>query len=208
MNNKLIVENRPNCEISEYIRKLRTNIQSQIRNKYKTIMVTSSIKGEGKSFITSNLAASFAKICYKVLIIDVDIKNPTQHKIFNRENSVGISEIMDDPKLLKKYIKETDIKNVSLIMSGKDINNFNEKLVSEKFKTILEILKDSYDLILIDCPSIKESANSIVVSNVVDKILIVSAIDQTTPDMLKSIKQTLKYVDDKILGLIVNKVIE
>ena len=82
MNNKLIVENKPNCEVSEYIKKLRINIQNQMNNKYKSIMITSSIKGEGKSFITSNLAVSFAKIGYKVLIIDSDIKNPTHHKIF------------------------------------------------------------------------------------------------------------------------------
>ena len=205
MNNRLIMEKNPNSKVSEYIRKLRTTIQNKIQKEDKVILITSSIEKEGKSFITSNLAVAFAKIGYKVLIIDSDIKNPTQNQIFNIENNIGLSEVLDDIKLLKKSINETDIENISVLKSGIEINNFNEKLTTDKFKNLMETLKDSYDLILIDSRSIKDSDDPIVISNIVDKILIVSTILKTTPSMLKSTKQVLKHVDNKILGLVVNK---
>ena len=147
MNNRLIVEKSPNSKVSEYIKKLRTNIQNKIQKEDKIILITSSITKEGKSFITSNLAVSFAKIGYKVLIIDSNIKNPVQNKIFNISNDIGLSKLLDDIKLLKKSIKETNIENVSVLTSGIEINNFNEKLTTDKFKNLIETLKNGYDLI-------------------------------------------------------------
>ena len=151
---ELVVFNKPKSSTSEAIRTLRTNLQfTFVDNSVNTIMITSSMPGEGKSFISANLAAAFSMVNYKVLLIDCDLRKGRQSEIFNLSNEKGLSNLLiDDIKNYKKYINKTEIDNLFVMTSGVVPPNPSELLGSEKNKELMETLKENYDLIIFDCP--------------------------------------------------------
>ena len=113
MNNELIVANNPKSGVAEAIKTIRTNLLfSSIDEPVKSILITSSMSGEGKSFISANLAVAFAQAGVKVLIVDCDLRRGRQHKIFNIDNEQGLSNLLldDVDKNYKKYKSNKIIK--------------------------------------------------------------------------------------------------
>ena len=108
MSSDLIVYTKPKSSISENIRTIRTNLEfTGIKGETNILLVTSSISGEGKSFISSNLAASFAQSGKKVLLVDCDIRKGRQHEIFKiSEKNIGLSNLLIDDALVEETIKE------------------------------------------------------------------------------------------------------
>ena len=206
MNKDLIVLSKPKSAASEAIRILRTNLQfSFIDDKFKTLMITSSMPGEGKSFISANLGSAFGMIDFKVLIIDCDLRKGRQNKIFNLSNENGLSNLLlDNIKNYKKYINKTEIDNLSIITSGLVPPNPSEILGSDKFKELLEILKKEYDLIILDCPPLNSITDSLVLATVVDQAIIVSAYKKTPMELLISSKKALIASNVKIAGIVIN----
>ena len=152
MNNELIINSDPKSSISEAIRTLRTNLQfSSVDKKIKTILVTSSVPGEGKSFIASNLACAFANSGSRVLLVDCDIRRGRQHRIFGNHNRKGLSNLLlDDVRnAYPDYINETAIKNLSVIYKGMTPPNPSELLNSDKNKQLVSILADNYDIVIL-----------------------------------------------------------
>ena len=206
MNNELIVLNNPKSATSEAIRILRTNLQfSFIDDNFKTLMVTSSIPGEGKSFISANLSTAFSMIDFKVLLIDCDLRKGRQNKIFNLSNEVGLSNLLlDDIKHHKKYISKTEVDNLYVIPSGVVPPNPSEILGSDKFKNLLDVLKNEYDLIILDCPPLNAITDSLVLAGLTDQAIIVSAYKKTPMDLLISSKKSLEASNIKIAGVVLN----
>ena len=207
MNNELVVLSNPKSSTSEAIRILRTNLQfSFIDDNLKTLMVTSSMPGEGKSFICANIGAAFSIIDFKVLVIDCDLRKGRQHKIFDISNEKGLSNLLlDDIKNYKKYINKTSTKNLSVLTSGVVPPNPSEILGSDKFKDLLDTLKKEYDLIVLDCPPLNGVTDSLVVSTLADQAVIVSAYKKTPMELLVESKKALAASNIKIAGVVVNK---
>lgn len=208
MNNELIVHNNPKSPISEGIRTLRTNLQfATINGNQKTIMVTSSMPGEGKSFTSANLATAFAQNGSKVLLVDCDMRKGRINKIFNQGNNKGLSNLLIDSveKNYKKYIKKTDIKNLSIIPSGIVPPNPSELLNSEANKQLIEILKQEYDYIIFDSVPVNGLPDALIMANLIDKVLIVCAQGVTPMDILQKTKTSLTNVKANIAGVVVNK---
>ena len=114
----IIVASNPKSGVSEAIKTIRTNIQFLgVDNPVKTILVTSPLSGEGKSYISSNLAAAYALAGSKVLLVDCDMRIGRQHRIFDLDNEKGLSNLLLDnvTKEYRKYIKSTDIDNLSYL---------------------------------------------------------------------------------------------
>ena len=156
-NKDLIITKNPKSLFAESIRSIRTNLAfASIDKDVKIIMNTSPEAGDGKSFITSNLAIAYAQEGKKVLLIDADLRRGTQHEIWEVMNvtSGGYSNLMlnyKDNIDLKKYIVPTKDKNVDLLATGPMPPNPVELLGSENNKKLLDKLKSKYDLILMDC---------------------------------------------------------
>ncbi len=204
----IIVSNRPNALASESIRTLRTNLQfSSIDEELKTILVTSSIPGEGKSFITANLATSFAQDGKKVLIVDCDLRKGRQHKIFGASSKIGLSGLLlNDIKKYKDYVVETKIKNLYLIPRGVLPPNPSELLNSKKNENLISELSKNYDLVILDGAPIAGLSDSLILSSLVDKTILVSAINSTPKTELKNALKSLENVGAKLAGVIANKV--
>ena len=207
MNKELVVLSNPKSATSEAIRILRTNLQfSFIDDKFKTLMVTSSMPAEGKSFISANLAAAFSMIDFKVLLIDCDLRKGRQNKIFKIEKDKGLSNLLlDDIKNYKKYISKTEVGNLHVLTSGIIPPNPSEILGSEKFMELLNKLKEDYDLIILDCPPLNAITDSLVLTKFADQAVIVSAYKKTPIDLLMSSKKSLELSNVKIAGVVLNK---
>lgn len=203
----LIIFEKPKSSVSEAIRTLRTNVQfTFVNNDVKTIIVTSSVPGEGKSFISANLSAAFALNNLKVLLIDCDLRKGRQNNIFDIKEEKGLSNLLiDDIKNYKKYIHKTKVENLWVIPAGIIPPNPSELLGSEKNKELLEILKKEYDLVILDCPPVNAVTDSLVLATLADEAIIVSRYKKTPIDLLQSTKKALETSEIKIAGIVMNR---
>lgn len=208
MKNELIVAQDPKSNVSEALKSIRTNLQfSSVDHKVKSILITSSMPGEGKSFISANLAIAFAQAGNKVLIVDCDMRRGRQHKIFHVSNEKGLSNLLLDniEKNYKKYIQKTSEKNVFVLPMGIVPPNPSELLTSEKNRQLFEILQKEYDFIIYDGVPTGGLTDSIIMSELVDKIIVVCAYKQTPMEYLENTKKCLEAFKDKIAGVVMNK---
>lgn len=208
MKDELIVQKDPKSNVAEALRIVRTNLQfSAVDEKLKTILVTSSVPGEGKSFISSNLAITFAQNNSKVLLVDCDMRKGRLHKIFNINNEKGLSNLLiDDINTdVKQYINKTNIENLSLITMGTVPPNPSELLASAKNKVVIQMLKNKFDYIIFDGTPVTGLTDSLIMASLVDKVVIVSAIGDINVEILENTKQALINVNANIGGVIANK---
>ena len=205
--NELIVASSPKSSVSEAIKTIRTNLQfSSVDNPVKTLLVTSSISGEGKSFISSNLAVAFAQSGLNVLLVDCDMRCGRQHNIFEIENDKGLSNLLlDSITKYNSYIKKTKIENLSLLPMGIVPPNPTELLSSEKNKELFKLLSEKYDLVIYDGIPLLELTDSLIMSELVDKVVIVTAYKQIPMELLKDAVKSIEVFKDKIAGVVVNK---
>lgn len=206
---ELIVNKNPKSSVAEAIRVIRTNIQFSLKlKKGKMLLVTSSVKGEGKSFVSSNLAVSFAQKNLKVLLVDCDLRLGRLHQIFKASNKNGFSELLvkDDGKKYKKYIKETGIENLSFISRGVVPPNPSELLDSPNMTHFLEQIEKDYDIIIFDGTPITGLTDSLVFTKYVDKVVVVSAANYTKMNLLENTIKSLQNLEVDIAGVVLNKV--
>ena len=205
---ELLAQKYPKSVVSESIKTLRTNLQfSSVDEDIKTILITSSIPGEGKSFISANLAISFAQTDKRVLIVDCDMRKGRQHRIFKLSNTKGLSNLLiDDMTNYKDYINKTSIKNLYVITRGTVPPNPSELLNSNKNSELIKILRSKFDIIIFDGVPCNGLPDSIIMSKLVDKVLIVSSESVTPRSVLESTKKQLESVNAPVAGDVLNNV--
>ena len=208
MYQELVLNNDPKAIISETIRTLRTNLQfASIDKKIKSILITSSMPGEGKSFIASNLAVAFAQSGKRTLLVDCDIRNGRQHYIFGTHNRKGISNLLleDIGTKYNEYIHKTTIENLSVMFRGITPPNPSELLGSSKNKELIKILEENYDIVIFDSAPINGGlTDSLIMGNLVDGVIIVSSCKVTSVNVLNATKKSLETVGANILGVVLN----
>lgn len=204
----IISHKNPKSIIAESVKILRTNLQfSNVDGKLKTLMITSSVPGEGKSFTTSNLAVAFTQLGMKVLIVDCDMRRGTQHKQFKLSNSKGLSDLLIDESCdYVKYIKPTKIENLCVVTAGTVPPNPSELLSSKKFEDFLAFVKENYDMAIFDLPPVTAVPDASIVGTKVDKTVIISRIKVTPMDEFVKTKKMLENVGVNIAGVVVNGV--
>ncbi|NLZ38424.1 MAG: CpsD/CapB family tyrosine-protein kinase [Firmicutes bacterium] len=205
---RLITFRNPKSPVSEAFRTVRTNIEFvDIDHKIKTILVTSSISSEGKSTIASNLGVAMAMSGKRVLIIDADLRNPTQHKCFNVRNIRGLTNLLlDDTLLLEEVLIYPSQENLSLLTTGPLPPNPAELLGSERMRRFLTSLEDFFDLILIDAPPVLAVADASILGSYLDGVVLVTAAGEVPREQALLAKEQLMKVHAKILGVVLNKV--
>ena len=205
---ELIVEKSPKAIVSENVKSLRTNLQFTAIDKHiKTILVTSSNASEGKSFVVANLAISFAQADKKVLIVDCDLRKGRTHKLFGIANTAGLSNLLtSDLRSFVKYIRPTKIDKLDIITCGTYPPNPSELLASRKNKSLIQILRDYYDVIIFDGAPVGGLADSVILSSFMDETLIVVKDSNTTKNELLATKDALDKVGANIAGIVFNMV--
>ncbi len=213
MNNEtdLLININPKSMFSESIKSIRTNLQfSAVDKELKVILSTSPEAGDGKSFITANLAAAYAQDGKKVLIIDCDLRRGRQHTIFNIMNptNAGYSNLIlnyKDEIKMSRYIVKTDVKNIDLLPTGPIPPNPIELLSSKSNADLLEALREHYDIILLDCPPILGMSDTSILTKYSDANILVVSSGKTQVDMIEKAKKAFETANSKINGVIINR---
>lgn len=208
MKDELVIHTKPKSNISEDIRTIRTNLQfTSADEESKVILVTSSIPGEGKSFISSNLAAAFAQTGESTLLIDCDLRLGRVHKIFGVSNDKGFSNLLVGQNVVDcaEYIKATSIPDLYVIPRGKVPPNPSELLNSSNAKKVVKFLKEKFDHIIFDGVPVNGLPDSLIVAGFVDRVVLVTSIGYTDIDELEEAKKALQKIDANIAGVVVNR---
>ena len=207
MKDELIVFSKPKSNISEDIRTIRTNLKFTANDDAKVLLVTSSVPGEGKSFISSNLAAAFAQTGEKVLLVDADLRLGRVHKIFNQSAAKGFSNMLisGTSEDLPESIKKTTIPNLYIVSRGTVPPNPSELLNSSSCKKLVNIFRENFDRVIFDGVPVNGLPDSLVLANLVDRVIIVTTIGYTSIDELNQTKKALEQIDANIAGVVVNK---
>lgn len=212
---EIIDKNNAKSYITECINTIRTNIlyMGSVKDA-KTILVTSCNAADGKSWVSANIATSFAETNKKVLLIDADMRKGRANKIFGVKNTDGLSNylyfmtgnIKSDIELARNYIQETQIPNLHILTNGTVPPNPSELLDSKNMKELIYLVKNMYDIIIVDAPPCKLVTDSIVLSTIIDSTILVASSENTKISELKEAKKAIKIVGGKVIGVIVNKV--
>ena len=174
--------------IAESFRTLRTNLNFLLKGKDKqTILVTSSVSLEGKTFTSFNLAVSLSLLQKKVIFLAFDLRKPDNlNKFFQNKTEYGLSEYLINNDPVQKYIQETDIDNFDVILPGPLPPNPTELIGSERTVQLFNELKKTYDYIVIDTPPIIPIADAFVLMKYTDYILFLVRQNYTNINLLKN----------------------
>ena len=191
---------------AEAYRTIRSNIGfSDVDNEMKTILFTSTKQNEGKSTMTSNIAYSFSKLenC-KVLVVDMDLRNPTVHKMFEVSNTYGLMDNLKNDRPLEKCVHKIE-ENIHVLPTGALPPNPAEVLSSKKVANFLKNIKDHYDYIFIDAPPVGAVSDATVISKNVDGVMYVVGANETDLSHAQIGIENLKKADANVLGAVLNK---
>lgn len=210
---ELIAQRDPKSPVSEVFRTLRTNIQFMSTNKrLQTLLITSTFPSEGKSWVASNLAVTFAQAGNKVILIDADMRKGRQYTIFNVSPRPGLSNYLSgidiqnpDDIDISKYIQKTEVENLLIMPAGNIPPNPSELLVAPQMVKLLEDLKEVCDIIVIDGTPCELVTDSIILSRIVDSTVVVTAHKETRKDNLEKIIKNIQNVGGHLAGVVINK---
>jgi tyrosine-protein kinase Etk/Wzc len=191
--NPLIEINKRSFEAEEF-RKLRIallylGIDALHKKK---ILVTSSIPAEGKSFIATNLAISLATTGKKVVLIDLDIHNPSMGKIFAKESHKGVSDYLIDEAGIKDITTTTDTRNLSFIPAGNIQENPSEILLNGKIEDLIHRLEKDYDIVIMDSAPTIFITDAFHLTNLADATLYVVRHNHTPKQVIKRLDENLQ----------------
>lgn len=195
---------KPDFEVEEAFNKLRTNIVFSGED-IKTIVVTSTHPAEGKSYIAMQIAKSFADIGKKVVYVDCDLRRSitiARYKIRGRKT--GITEFLTGQS--KQLIYETNVPNLSVVLSGHSVPNPIELLNSGRFDNMMEMLRDYFDYVIIDTPPLGSVVDASVISAKADGTIMVVRADVVMKSHTMQTKKQLEMSKSKILGVVLNGV--
>jgi Mrp family chromosome partitioning ATPase/capsular polysaccharide biosynthesis protein len=228
----LITKKDPRSPISESFRALRTNIQfSLLDTPTRTMMVTSPDPMEGKSFILANLAIVLAQAGNSVLLVDADLRRPTQHEVFGLSNERGLSRALlgSEPRIAD-YAQLVAIDNLPesqldveerrktddggsygggelrVITSGPIPPNAADLVASERMRSLVERLKSHADFVLFDVPPVMVVTDAVMLSTRVDAVLLLNDVGHTRRARVQRAVERLRHVNANLLGVILNRV--
>jgi capsular exopolysaccharide synthesis family protein len=188
---QLPVITEPGSAFSESFRHIRTNLDFLLKSSGdKAIMVTSTISGEGKSFIALNLASVLALSNKSVLLCGMDLRRPTLHKVFFFENQSGISQILIGNKSISESIQKTSQKNLHFLPSGPIPPNPAELLDSKTMSELMTEIKNSYDFVIIDTPPLALVTDAQIISKYSDLNILVIRQNYSRKEMFSLINET------------------
>ena len=200
------IKENPTSQLAEAYRGLRTSLEySSVDKQLKSLVITSSNPGEGKSTVSSNLAFILSQGGKKVIVVDADLRKPTIHKKFRVDNREGLTEILIGKKNINEVSKKID-ENIYVITAGKKTPNPAEMVSSKAMEELIEILKKKYDYVIIDTPPVRTISDGVILSAKADGVVLVVRAGKTkSADIVKGYKE-LEKVKANIVGSVLNAV--
>jgi polysaccharide biosynthesis transport protein len=193
---------------SEAYRTLRTNIQfSSVDKPVKTLLVTSSSPGEGKSTTAANLAVVLAQTGQHVIVVDTDLRRPVLHKVFDVPNNTGLTTALlaNDPGKILTHLQDTEIDNLSVLTSGPIPPNPSELLGSHRMTALVQTLSELAEIVIFDSPPVLAVTDAAVLARQVDGVLLVADAGHTKEHALAAAVNELQKTGGNVLGVALNR---
>lgn len=204
--NKVITLINPSSPYVEAYKKLQLNIQySSLDKDIKVIEVTSTEANEGKTITAVNLAATYTLKNKKAIIIDLDLRKPKIHKIFNIHNENGIVDVVTENTKFEDAVYHHE-SGVDVLVRGSNTPQVELFLESDKLANFINELKEKYDTIILDCPPTTVVTDSILISKNTDGIVFVVAYNKVKKDLVKDSIKRLTNVGANVLGVVMTQV--
>ena len=210
IDSRIVAFYNSHSSVTEQYRKLRTNIQTLKKEKpIQSVVITSSIHGEGKTITAINIA-----ICYsqeagkkKVLLIDTDMRRSKVHKYLGIDNEIGLADILaDDRPVDETLLNIKEIDNLTVLPAGKTKQNPAELLGSVKFGNLIAALKKRYDYIILDTPPVIPVTDTALIAPHTDGALMVIQASRTQKGVIQHGEDMLKQAQAKLLGYILTNI--
>ncbi|MCA9190250.1 MAG: polysaccharide biosynthesis tyrosine autokinase [Planctomycetales bacterium] len=193
--------------VSEAYRAVRTGLFFSNRgSELKVIQVTSPVPGDGKSTLSANLAVTMAQSGRRVLLIDADFRRPRIAKLFGIDGEVGMAQVVAGKAELDEATYSSQVANLSIMPGGKRPSNPAELLSSNRFAELVDILREKYDMIVIDTPPLLAVSDPGAVSAVSDGVVLTMRLRRNVKPLATRAKRILESVDARMLGIVINGV--
>jgi len=201
---RLTIVEAPGSAASEAYRVIRNSLDFiNFEHDLKTLLITSSAPGEGKSSVAANLAMSLTQTGKKVVLVSCDFRRPTTEQFFPVSNTVGLSEVLLGTHSLKSALQRPGDDQLLVLTAGKMPPNPNELLGSTKMQEVIESLEDWADWVIIDTPPVLAVADPVSVARWVDGVVVVSKAGESTREAAEKSVQLLAKVGARIIGVVV-----
>lgn len=199
-----------NTSFKEAFRRLHIQIVTQSPKKedgnpLKSLLITSSEPGEGKSTISFNLAKAIAQSGKKVIVVDCDLHIPKQHLINGFSNDIGLSTILNKETKFNETVQKTQYSGLHILTSGPLPPNPEKLLGSPQMISLIKFLSEQYDMVILDTPALLSIADTISIMRSVDGILLVARRNIIREEALREACKQLVDINGPILGLVVNE---
>jgi capsular exopolysaccharide synthesis family protein len=202
---ELLVHEAPSSNIAECARSIRTSLMFASPDKpFRRILITSGSPGEGKTTIACTMAIAFAQTGSRILLIDCDLRRARLHRVFRKENIVGVTTALQNPSDAMSAVSETVVPNLSLLTSGPHVPNPAELVQSDSFNRLLDVLSTQFDRIIIDSPPILAVTDSSIIAARVDATVLVARSGKTKRDAIRRVVRKLSDIKAAPLGLVLN----
>jgi non-specific protein-tyrosine kinase len=204
----LITLTNPRSPISEAYRTLRTNIEfSSFDQKLVALVVTSAGPEEGKSTTLANLAVTMAQSGKQIILVDCDLRKPSQHVIFGLKNERGLTSLMiPDADLNHPPLQQTGQEGLQLLAAGPLPPNPSEMIGSKRMEEVIKALSAKADRVIFDAPPILAVTDAAVLSTKVDGVLLIVNAGGTKRDHMQKAHALLKKVNARVIGVALNNV--
>ena len=196
----------PTGPVAESFRDLRTNLRFVgDAEPPRSVVVTSSIQGEGKSVTSTNLALAAVATGQRVVLVDADLRRPAIGKMFGLEDQVGLSTVLAGEHDLDEALLQLERPPLNLLLAGRRPPNPNELVGSERMTSLLERLTDHFDLVVVDVPPVLVVPDVLEVAHAVDSTLLVVELQRSARHEVLDSCERLERVGARLSGLVVNR---
>jgi len=201
----IVTQHDPKSPISEAYRTLRTNFQfATIKQKPKTVMVTSAVPGEGKTTTAVNMAVTMADAGLRVLLMDTDLRRPNVHRVLKIERGPGLADVLREGAELHSVVRETRIENLWIISSGRVPPNPSELIGSSRMQRLMKQLGNEFDLVVCDAPSILVVTDPVLLATHVDTVALVVSVNNARRETIHRACKLLQTANANMAGVILN----
>lgn len=204
---RLITYHQPRAPISEAYRVMRTNMSfAAVDKEIRSLLVTSSSPGEGKSTTSANLAVVLAQTGKRVVIIDADLRRPSQHKIHAVSNNQGLTTaLLDNTTPVVTHLQETQTPGLRIMASGPLPPNPAELLNSQRMLEVIEELQEEVDFVLVDTPPVLTVADGAILAPRVDGCILVAEVGGTRREALSESATRMRSTGANLFGIVLNR---
>jgi protein-tyrosine kinase len=205
-NSKLITLNDPRSEAAEAFRTLRTNLMfSSVEEPLHTLLITSAAQSDGKSSIIANLAVTFAQGGNKTILVDSDLRRPSQHEIWGISNERGLTTMMlEESAMSTPPLVQTAIENLQILPSGPLPPNPADVLSSQRMMGVIGVLKARANYVLFDSPPVLAATDAALLGSKLDGVLLVVRAGHTRREQTARARQALDRVHVRVVGAVLS----